>query len=153
MLTIVQLGGEYSAAENKLIKTAYDMGILCVIAAGNSGTDAQNISPASSPDGITVGAIDSDWKLWERSNYGSVVHILAPGAEVLSTVPGGKTQVYNGTSMAAPHVAGLAAYLQAAEDIRTVEELKKRIISLGTEGKATGLKNGTVNLVAYNGNK
>lgn len=126
---------------------------MCVIAAGNEGKDAKNSSPASSPDGITVGAVDSKWGLWESSNYGAVVHILAPGVDVLSTFPDGKTEVANGTSMASPHVAGLAAYLQAAENIGTVKELKDRIISLGTKGKATGVKRGTVNLVAYNGNK
>ncbi|KAK2605857.1 hypothetical protein QQS21_003697 [Conoideocrella luteorostrata] len=151
----MSFGGSKSAAENKLIKTAWDAGILCVIAAGNEGVDAKNSSPASSPDGITVAAVDSKWELWKHSNYGSVVHILAPGVEVLSTYIGNDTAVKNdsGTSMAAPHVAGLAAYLAVAENIDTVKELKARILALGTKGKAINVKQGTVNLVAYNGNR
>lgn len=126
-----------------------------MIAAGNEATDAEDRSPASSPDGITVAAIDDEWKLWQYSNYGSGVHILAPGVNVLSTYIGSKTatQEDSGTSMAAPHVAGLAAYLAAAENINTVKELKARILALGTNGTATSVKQGTVNLVAYNGNK
>lgn len=148
-------GGGKSAAQNKLIKTAYDAGILCVIAAGNEATDAEDRSPASSPDGITVAAIDDKWRLWQYSNYGPGVQILAPGVNILSTYIGSKTAIRedSGTSMAAPHVAGLAAYLAIAENINTVKELKARILSLGTNGTATSIKQGTVNLVAYNGNK
>ncbi|GAB0132377.1 subtilisin-like protease [Epichloe bromicola] len=151
----MSFGGGKSAAQNKLIKTAYDAGILCVIAAGNEATDAEDRSPASSPDGITVAAIDDKWRLWQYSNYGSGVHILAPGVNVLSTYIGSKTATRedSGTSMAAPHVAGLAAYLAVVENINTVKELKARILALGTNGTATSVNQGTVNLVAYNGNK
>lgn len=115
------------------------------------GVDASDWSPASSPDGITVGAIDANWRLWDHSNHGPVVHILAPGVDVLSLAPGNQTARESGTSQAAPHVAGLAAYLAVAKNINTAEELKASILSLGTRDKATAVKDDTVNLVAYNG--
>ncbi|TWU76115.1 Basic amino-acid permease [Metarhizium rileyi] len=149
----MSFGGGASVALNQLIKTAYDAGILCVISSGNAGVDAKDTSPASSPHGITVAAIDAQWQMWKYSNYGPVVHILAPGVAVLSLAPGNKTATDDGTSMAAPHVAGLAAYLAVAENINTVKDLKARIISLGTKGKVPDLQSDTVNLVAYNGNK
>ncbi|EFZ02826.1 peptidase S8 family protein, Pr1J [Metarhizium robertsii] len=151
--TVVNMsfGGGNSTALNKIIKTAYDAGILCVISSGNVGVDASDWSPASSPDGITVGAIDANWRLWDHSNHGPVVHILAPGVDVLSLAPGNETKTGSGTSQAAPHVAGLAAYLAVAKNINTAKELKATILSLGTRDKATAVKDGTVNLVAYNG--
>ena len=63
------------------------------------------------------------------SNYGSCVEIYAPGHDVLSTVPGGDTSVYSGTSMAAPHVAGaMARYISSFEVAPSPDEVRQTFI-------------------------
>lgn len=77
-----------------------------VIAAGNEFQDACATSPASTPEAITVGASDSRDQFADFSNYGTCVDIIAPGVQISSTTPKGRTAEQDGTSMACPHVAG-----------------------------------------------
>jgi len=150
----MRLGGGYSSAFNNAVNNAYNSGILSVIAAGNDGVNAANTSPASAANAITVAAIDSSWSFAYFSNYGSVVDIAAPGVNVLSAWIGGNsaTNTISGTSMATPHVAGLALYLIALEGLSTPAAVTARIKALATSGKISSVPSGTVNLVAYNGN-
>lgn len=119
--TDTEIGGPASRALNGAIDTAFRLGILTVVASGNEGIPARYVSPASAPNAFTVGAIDPDWNEWEYSNYGPEVNILAPGIAVESTYisTDNATSTLSGTSMAAPHVAGLAMYLAAYENIGT----------------------------------
>jgi subtilisin family serine protease len=83
---------------------------LFALAAGNSADHAEDYSPASAedPNIYTVSAIDSNGIFASWSNYGNPpVDCAAPGVGVLSLKRGGGTTTYSGTSMAAPHVAGL----------------------------------------------
>lgn len=85
---------------------------------------------------------------------GAGVDIHAPGVSVLSSYIGSNTATrsLSGTSMACPHVAGLALYLQVLEGLSTPAAVTNRIKALGTSGRITGTLNGSPNLVAYNGN-
>ncbi|KAI1802985.1 alkaline proteinase [Daldinia bambusicola] len=150
----LSLGGGFSSAFNNAVNSAFDSGVLSVVAAGNSATDAGNTSPASAADAITVGAIDSSWRIATYSNYGSVVDVFAPGTDVLSSWIGGNTatNTISGTSMATPHVTGLALYLIALEGLSTPGAVTNRIKALYTTGRLTGIPSGTVNAVIYNGN-
>ncbi|KAI0405861.1 peptidase S8/S53 domain-containing protein [Xylaria palmicola] len=150
----MSLGGGYSSAFNTAVNNAYSSGILSVIAAGNDGVNAANTSPASAANAITVAAIDSNWAFASFSNYGAVVDVAAPGVSVLSSWIGGNsaTNTISGTSMATPHVAGLALYLIALEGLSTPAAVTARIKALATSGKITSVPSGTVNLIAYNGN-
>ncbi|KAF5637631.1 dimethylaniline monooxygenase [Fusarium tjaetaba] len=124
------LGGPYTKIGNDAVKAATDLGITIVVAAGNEAEDAANYSPASAPSAITVGAIDSSnyRTLW--SNYGKVVDIFAPGSDILSAghLSDSGSVYRSGTNMAAPHVAGLAAYFMAKEGLRGSVAVTKRII-------------------------
>lgn len=146
-------GGAYSAAFNNAVRTAYRAGVLSVVASGNENADASFGSPSSAPEAITVGAINSAWREADFSNWGPAVDILAPGEQIESAWIGGNdaSEVLDGTSMATPHVVGLALYLVAAEGISSVDELSERIKGLGTSGEVKGVKLGSPDLVAFNG--
>jgi oryzin len=150
----MSLGGGFSSAFNNAVNAAYTAGIVTVVAAGNDAVDARNTSPASAANAVTVGAIDSAWRMATYSNYGSVVDIFGPGTSVLSAWIGSTTatNTISGTSMATPHITGLVLYLQSVEGLSTPASIIARLKALGTSGKITGLKGSTVNLIGYNGN-
>ncbi|KAK1584931.1 subtilase [Colletotrichum navitas] len=155
----MSLGGPASTTWTTAVNAAYSQGVLSVVAAGN-GDDFGNPlpvssqSPANVPNALTVAAIDSSWTPAYFTNYGAGVDIFAPGVSILSAWIGGNsaTNSISGTSMAAPHVTGLALYLQALEGITTPAALTARIKALGTSGRITGTLSGSPNLIAYNGN-
>jgi hypothetical protein len=102
---------------NRLLRKAMDrmeeLGVLVVAAAGNEGV-AEPRYPAAYPSVIGVGAIDRNGAPYARGNRGASVEILAPGVEVLSTVPGDSFAFGDGTSLAAAHVSGVLALAIAA---------------------------------------
>jgi subtilisin family serine protease/Tol biopolymer transport system component len=138
-----QTGG-FSAQVRDSIAAAGEAGILFVAAAGNGNVLGQGIDndrspfyPASYdlPNIISVAASTPDDELAPFSNFGATsVHIAAPGTGVLSTVVPTVNDargygLSNGTSMAAPHVAGTAALVWAKVDLATVEEVREAILS------------------------
>lgn len=148
----MSLGGTRSTTVNSAAANAVAAGVFFAVAAGNDGADAANSSPASEPTVYTVGATDSSDRVASFSNYGTIVDIHAPGVSILSTWLNGGTNSISGTSMATPHVAGLAAYILALEGKVTPAALSSRLTALATTGKITGLKGTTKNLLAFNGN-
>ncbi|KAA8568477.1 hypothetical protein EYC84_007508 [Monilinia fructicola] len=150
----MSLGGSYSAAVNSAVTNTVAAGVTVVVAAGNDNANAANYSPASTPNAITVGAIDSTDARASFSNYGSILDVFAPGVSVLSSWIGSTTatNTISGTSMATPHVSGLAAYLIALEGLSTPAAVVARIKALATSGLITSPGSGSPNLIAYNGN-
>lgn len=153
----MSLGGSKSNAVNSAINALRAAGVVPVVAAGNENVDAANDSPASASGAITVGAIDqtTDRKA-SFSNFGQFVDVFAPGVNVKSVGISSTTDtaVLSGTSMASPHVAGLAAYLMAFENITDIDAVAARIVSLAGDTNAKVLSNAkqTTNLIANNGN-
>ena len=99
-----------------------------------------------------MGAINSDWQETNFSNFGPQVNILAPGQDILSAYisTSRATRVLSGTSMAAPHVAGLALYLMALEDFDSTKKLMDRILQLGKKDKVVNLMTDSPNLIVHN---
>ncbi|KAM3070405.1 Subtilisin-like protease 2 [Clarireedia jacksonii] len=150
----MSLGGSYSSSLNSAVTNTVAKGVTVVVAAGNENQNASNDSPASTPDAITVGAIDTNDARASFSNYGSVVDVFAPGVNVKSAWIGSTsaTNTISGTSMATPHVSGLAAYLIALEGLSTPAAVVARIKAIGTSGLITNAGSGSPNLIGYNGN-
>jgi len=113
----MSLGGGASTSLDSAVTTSADSGVFYAVAAGNSGANACNYSPAraGTHNGVmTTAATDVNNNDPSWSNFGSCVDIWAPGVSILSTRKGGGTTTMSGTSMAAPHVAGTGAlYLSA----------------------------------------
>ena len=111
----MSLGGGGGGRFDRIINWAYDEGVVTVVAAGNSNDDACNYSPASTPNAITVGSTESTDTKSGFSNYGRCVDIHAPGSFIKAAWSTGddSTNTISGTSMACPHVAGVAAQIRA----------------------------------------
>lgn len=108
----MSLGSGISSTLDNAVKTAAANGILFAIAAGNSNVDCAGSSPArvDAPGVYTVSAMDSYHKMWASSNFGASVDFAAPGVNVTTTTRNGSfSGGHYGTSMAAPHVAGILA--------------------------------------------
>jgi subtilisin family serine protease len=126
-------------AVTNAIAYARSKGVTVVAAAGN---DRQSGSPTSYPGAdqgvIAVAATDSNDVVASYSNAGSYVDVAAPGSNILSTT-GGTYQSWNGTSMASPHVAAIAALLEAYNPRLTPDEVEAAIegsaVDLGPAGK------------------
>ncbi|KAJ4295282.1 hypothetical protein N0V90_007293 [Kalmusia sp. IMI 367209] len=146
----MSLGGGKNQAVNDAVAAAVASGVFFAIAAGNNNGNAANYSPASEPTAFTVAASDINDAKASFSNYGALVDLWAPGVSVLSTWNDGSTNTISGTSMATPHIAGLAAYLLGA-DAATVDTVGQTIVDLSTKDVLTGVPSGTINAVAFNG--
>ena len=114
----MSLGGGVSTALDNAVISAASTGVKFVLAAGNESDDANNHSPAraNGPNIYTISAMDvnDDWAYF--SNYGSSVDYCAPGVAVFSTWKGGGYNTISGTSMAAPHAAGVLLFGNASTD-------------------------------------
>ncbi|WP_179271032.1 S8 family serine peptidase [Rubricoccus marinus] len=118
MVINMSLGASTGTTEHNALDRAVEValaeGITVVISAGNDATDAALVSPAHVEDAITVGAVDSRHLFaFDFSNRGRRVDVLAPGVRVVSAADGSRFARLDGTSMAAPHVAGAAALILA----------------------------------------
>jgi subtilisin family serine protease len=145
----MSLGSTYSQYLNTMVATATQAGIVVVVAANNSTTDACNSSPASAPEAITVGATDVNDALAYFSNYGKCVDIQAPGVSILSTLMTCPTcsGYKSGTSMATPHVVGLAALFLEQSPNSTPFQVTTALLNNGVKDVISGLPAETINLL------
>ena len=126
-------GGGYSETLKAAIERANKVGILFVAAAGNeaNNNDAKPTYPAtySVPNVLSVAAVDNQGRIASFSNYGkNTVHVGAPGVNIYSTTTTGYDS-WSGTSMATPHVSGIAALIVSQFPKMTHLELRERIIT------------------------
>lgn len=132
----LSLGGMRNQSFNTAIAAMIDKGITTVVAAGNSRADACGYSPASTPEAITVGATDRFDTRASFSNFGDCVDIFAPGVGIASANAKNYTSpvLLSGTSMASPHVAGVAALILGSSPQATTAQVEERIYAMSRPG-------------------
>lgn len=118
------------------INYAKSKGVFVVAAAGNDGESSDNVSPAS--DGaFAVAAMDYNYNKAYFSDYGNCIRVSAPGVQILSTVPGGY-EAWDGTSMAAPVVTGIAAMIKAEDPNLTPSQIESILDSTAKDIMSKG---------------
>ncbi|RYP79906.1 hypothetical protein DL769_002739 [Monosporascus sp. CRB-8-3] len=143
------------AAADDAIRNAVKAGMTMVVSAGNDGHNACERSPAGVKEVITVGSIDRDDKRPVWSNWGECLDVFAPGVDIPSTYneSDASYRAMSGTSMASPHVAGLATYLMSREsNLTTPAQVSARIKELATKDMV-GDPLWSPDLIAFNGNQ
>ncbi len=145
----LSLGGPVSQAVDDAVKAAIQAGVTFVVAAGNSNTSACSSSPSRVSEAITVGSTTGNDARSSFSNYGACVNIFAPGTDVTSTWINSRqsTNTISGTSMASPHVAGVAALLLSAHPNATPSEVAAGLYAQGVSGTLSGIGTGSPNIL------
>ncbi|MEK5443486.1 S8 family peptidase [Fredinandcohnia sp. FSL W7-1320] len=117
-------GGGYNQSMDEAVQTATSQGTIVVAASGNDG--ASSISyPAAYSSVIAVGSVTSNRTRSSFSNYGSGLELMAPGSNIYSTYPNSRYTSLSGTSMATPHVAGVAGLIRAANPNISVSQARQ----------------------------
>ncbi|MER5484904.1 S8 family serine peptidase [Streptomyces sp. NPDC002812] len=143
------LGGDKSTVLNDAADAVTDAGVLPVIAAGNSAKDACNVSPASAGKVVTVAASNQWDEETSFSNWGSCVSLYAPGEAVVSAKLGGGSVALNGTSMAAPHVAGVAVLYKQANPAATPQDIAEYLDNESTKDVLNSVSKSTPNRLLF----
>ncbi|WP_374207668.1 S8 family peptidase [Streptomyces sp. XM4193] len=145
----MSLGGGADAALDQAVENSIAAGVSYAVAAGNSSADAANFSPARVDTAITVGATEQTDSRATYSNYGSAVNIFAPGSGITAAWHTGDTDTntISGTSMASPHVAGVAALYLADNPDAAPADVSAALEGAATEGVVGNPGSGSPNLL------
>jgi len=152
----MSLGGGASTSVNAAVAGAVADGVTMVVAAGNSNKDACKYSPSGEPTAITVGATTINDVRASWSNYGTCVDIFAPGSSITSAwnTDTDATNTISGTSMASPHVAGVAALAVEASVVNANKRPSPAAVALFLTSNASmdrlsSIGNGSPNRLVY----
>jgi subtilisin family serine protease len=147
----MSLGGSASSALDTAVNNSINAGVTYVVAAGNSNADACNYSPARVTNAVTVGSTTSSDARSSFSNFGSCLDIFAPGSSITAAwyTSNTATNTISGTSMASPHVAGVAALYLQDFPLASPSTVASAIINAATTGKVTSAGSGSPNRLLY----
>jgi subtilisin family serine protease len=149
----MSLGGGASSTLDNAVANSIAAGVTYAIAAGNSNANACNYSPARVASALTVGATTSSDARASYSNFGSCLDLFAPGSSITSawSTSNTATNTISGTSMASPHVAGVAALILEGSPGSSPSAVASAITSNATTDKVTSAGTGSPNLLLYMG--
>jgi subtilisin family serine protease len=147
----MSLGGGASSALDTAVTNAVNDGVTFAVAAGNESQDACNVSPARAAAAITVGSTTTSDARSSFSNFGTCVDIFAPGSSITSAwrTSDTATNTISGTSMASPHVAGVAALFLETNPTASPATVTAAIINSSTPNKVTGAGTGSPNRLLF----
>ncbi len=147
----MSLGGGASSSLDTAVRNSITAGVTYAVAAGNSNANAGNYSPSRVGEAITVGSTTSSDSRSSFSNYGSVVDIFAPGSSILSAwyTSDTATATLSGTSMASPHVAGVAARYLQGNTTASPATVRNAIVNAATTGRLSNITTGTSNRLLF----
>lgn len=145
----MSLGGGRSTALNDATTNLWNAGVFVAVAAGNDNADACTASPASATGAFTAASSTKTDAKSSFSNWGSCVEAYAPGSAIVSDFLAGTTMSLSGTSMASPHVAGVAVLYKATFGDAASATVSSWIVTNATNGVITGNPAGTPNKLLY----
>jgi subtilisin family serine protease len=150
-VTNMSLGGVASTALDMAVRNSVTAGVTYAVAAGNSNANASGQLPARVGEAITVGATTQSDARSSFSNFGSVGDVFAPGSSILSSwhTNNSATATLSGTSMASPHVAGVAARYLERTRTATPAQVRNEIVNTATTGRLSGIPAGTSNRLLF----
>ena len=147
----MSLGGGASSALDTAVTNSINDGVTYAVAAGNENTNACNGSPSRVASALTVGSTTSTDARSSFSNYGSCLDLFAPGSSITSAwyTSNTATNTISGTSMATPHVAGVAALYLQGNPGASASTVNSAIVNGATTGVVTGAGTGSPNRLLY----
>jgi len=128
-------GGQTNTELEKAILQARQAGQLVIIASGNNSSSTVSF-PARAKGAWAIGALQRNAEVVSKaaySNCGAELFMATPGSYILSTVPGDKLAVYSGTSMATPHMSGIAAILASINPKASANQIERALADLATD--------------------
>ena len=146
----MSLGGGASSALDTAVNNSINAGVTYAVAAGNDNANACNYSPARVAAALTAASSTSTDARSSFSNYGSCIDLFAPGSSIKSAWSTGTTatNTISGTSMASPHIAGVAALYLAVNPTASASEVNSAIINAATPNKISNVQ-GSPNRLLY----
>jgi subtilisin family serine protease len=147
----MSLGGGASSALDTAVNNLSNSGVAIAVAAGNSNANACNSSPARAANAITVGSTTTTDARSSFSNFGTCLDLFAPGSGILSaySTSDTATATLSGTSMASPHVAGVAALYKQVNPSASSTTVRNAIVNGATTNVVTNAGTGSPNRLLY----
>ena len=147
----MSLGGGISSALDTAVNNSINDGVTYAVAAGNETQNACNVSPARVANAITVGSTTTSDARSSFSNFGTCLDIFAPGSSITSAwrTSDTATNTISGTSMATPHVAGVAALFLETNPTASPATVAAAIINSSTPNKVTNAGTGSPNRLLF----